>query len=363
MKTIPFSELFGSGRLPGMSDIHLLRPNRAFAHLRAGVRARPLIWLLLLALAGWAVAAPDDFGQAVVFAAGSLLEIAPIIAFGVLLTAYILASGATEVISRAFVGHPLRMILLAAGIGALTPVCGMTVLPLVAGLLSAGIPLAPIMAFWLASPITDPAMLTVTAATLGTGFAVGKTLSAFAIGLGGGALADLAVRGGRLAAPMRERARLPLSCDSGCAGAMQLKVWREPERLRRMGRTAFGTARLMVVWLGLAFLGEYLIRSLLPVGPVVELVGEGSALAIPLAAVVGAPLYLDGYAALPLIRGLLEAGMAPGAAMTLLIAGGIVSVHGAIPVFFLVRLPVFLLYLLLAVAGSMAVGAAFGWAV
>ena len=32
--------------------------------------------------------------------------------------------------------------------------------------------------------------------------------------------------------------------------------------------------------------------------------------AIPLAALIGAPIYLDGYAALPLVRGLIDSGIA-----------------------------------------------------
>ena len=75
-----------------------------------------------------------------------------------------------------------------------------------------------------------------------------------------------------------------------------------------------------------------------------------------LAAIVGAPLYLDGYAALPLVRGLMERGMAEGAAMAFLIAGGITSAWTALPVFALVRLPVFLAYIVMAVVGSMLAG-------
>lgn len=79
-------------------------------------------------------------------------------------------------------------------------------------------------------------------------------------------------------------------------------------------------------------------------------------MAIPMAALLGAPIYLDGYAALPLIRGLIEGGMGGGAAMTLLVAGGIISAWAAIPVFALVRLPVFGLYILLAVLSAMVAG-------
>ena len=66
--------------------------------------------------------------------------------------------------------------------GALSPFCSCGVIPLIAALLAMGVPLAPVMAFWLASPLMDPSMFFLTAGTLGVGFAVAKTLAAFGIG-------------------------------------------------------------------------------------------------------------------------------------------------------------------------------------
>ena len=55
--------------------------------------------------------------------------------------------------------------------------------------------------------------------------------------------------------------------------------------------------------------------------------------------------------------------MADGAAMAFLAAGGIISAWPAIPVFALFRLPVFVNYAVLAVAGSMLSGWAYAIAV
>ena len=76
----------------------------------------------------------------------------------------------------------------------------------------------------------------------------------------------------------------------------------------------------------------------------------------PVAALLAAPLYLDGYAALPQVRALLDRGMAEGAAMAFLISGGIICVWTAVPVFALVRWPVFLAYIAMALAGSTLAG-------
>ena len=115
-------------------------------------------------------------------------------------------------------------------------------------------------------------------------------------------------------------------------------------------------ARLVVLFLSAAFVAEYFLKLYLPEGALADLVGQDNPLAVPIAAIVGAPLYIDGYAALPLVRGLINRGMAEGAAMAFLIAGGITSAWTALPVFALVRLPVFLAYILMAVLGSMLAG-------
>ena len=121
-------------------------------------------------------------------------------------------------------------------------------------------------------------------------------------------------------------------------------------------------AKLVVLMLGLAFVAEYFLKLYLPEEALASIVGRDNPLAIPIAALVGAPLYLDGFAALPFVRGLMDRGMAEGAAMAFLIAGGIISAWTAIPVFALFRLPVFLAYVAMAVTGSMLAGWAYAFA-
>ncbi len=285
--------------------------------------------LLALTAAGLILAVPGLALEALLFTLKNLLVISPVIVIGVGLTAGITASGSMGLIASAFQGRDLRMIALASLIGALTPVCGISVLPLVAGLLIARVPLAPIMAFWLSSPITSPNMLAVTAGTLGWDFALIKTLAAFGIGLFGGLLTLALTGAGRLATPTKDDSTLSRIAGTVCGGAtasrIQWRIWREPERLAIFRDTAYRTARLMLPWLSLAFVTEYFLKLYLPQELVVSFVGRDNAWAVPLSAIVGAPIYLDGNAALPLIRGLIESGMRPDAAMAFLIAGGITS--------------------------------------
>lgn len=326
---------------------------------------------ILLAAVTAAFLWPDHAWASMIFALENLLLILPMIMIGLFLTAGVHASGSMALIATAFRGRPVRMILLAALIGALTPVCGVSVLPLVAGLLAGGVPLAPIMAFWLSSPITDPGMLAITAGTLGSSFAIGKTLAAFLIGLFGGGVTAVLIGSGLFRSPAKASLSRTAgqSCDTGggCTGSESTELcwrfWRAADRRAIFLTSCLANGRLMFTWLFAAFLAEYALQLFLPPDFVGRFASGDDWWSVPVAAVVGAPIYLDGYAALPLIRALMDSGMGQGPAMAFLIAGGITSAWAAIPVFALVRLPIFAFYLLMAVLSAILAGWLFGFAV
>jgi len=121
--------------------------------------------------------------------------------------------------------------------------------------------------------------------------------------------------------------------------------------------------RLILIVLIPAFAAEHALNAALEPDAVSAYVGADGDFAIPLAVLVGAPACIDGYAALPLTRALMAAGMAPGPAMAFLVSGGVVSVWGAMAIAPVLRPRPFLLYLALAGSGSMLAGWAFGAAV
>lgn len=322
--------------------------------------------LVIAGLMVLAIALRDDLVASLVFAATNLWDITPIVLAGLLMTAVLTASGSIGILVKTFEGREGLAIVMVSLIGAVLPVCGITLLPLVIGLLSAGVPLAPVMAFLLSSAVTDPSMFAVTVGTLGLPFAIGKTTAALGIGLLGGGITLMMVRAGRLERPTRQSNMLnSLMAGSACCGSTEVQwlFWRDPERLAMFKETCRSVAKLVVLWLGAAFVAEYFLKLYLPEESLSVFVGNDNPLAVPIAAIVGAPLYLDGYAALPFVRGLMDRGMADGAAMAFLIAGGITSAWAAIPVFALFRLPVFFTYIGLAVTGSILAGWAFAFAV
>lgn len=137
-------------------------------------------------LAALAVLAQQQLGPSIRFALAAFIDVLPFLLLSVALAAGAKASGADAMIARAFIGREARMVAVASAFGALSPFCSCGVIPIIAALLSMGVPLAPVMAFWLASPLMDPSMFALTIGTLGLEFAVAKSLAAVGVGLLGG---------------------------------------------------------------------------------------------------------------------------------------------------------------------------------
>ncbi len=337
--------------------------------LSVQAKARRMPWNrigLAVVLLTIAVPARDHLVDAALFALSNLWQLAPIALVGLVMTAALTATGSLRLLVDMFDNRVLTAIVVISLIGAILPVCGITLLPLVAGLLSAGVSLAPVMAFLLSSAVTDPELIAVTVAVLGVPFAAGKTVAALGIGLAGGGTTLMLMRLGWFAEPARATpAFRSLMPDSACGESQTVRwrFWQDPDRVTQFRRSCRTLSRLLVLWLSAAFVAEYFLRLHVPADSLATYVGGGNAFAVPVAAIVGTPLYLDGFAALPLVRGLMDLGMAPGAAMAFILAGSITSAWTAIPVFALFRLPVFLTYIIMAVFGAMLSGWAYGLAV
>ncbi|PLX38780.1 MAG: permease [Hyphomicrobiales bacterium] len=320
------------------------------------------VWVFLaLAFAVLAAIDSTQAAKSIEFTIRALIGVSPFLLLSIGVAAYAKASGADNLIARAFSGHPAWMIVAASLMGALSPFCSCGVIPLIAALLSMGVPLPAVMAFWLASPIMDPSMFVLTVGTLGTTFALFKTFAAVAMGMIGGYGTWALLSSGAFATPLREGVG-----NGGCGASavrnpseVHWQFWNEPDRRTKFRQNALQNLNFLGKWLTLAFFLESLMVAYVPADMVVSLVGGESIMPIILATLVGVPAYLNGYAALPLVSGLIDQGMAPGAGMAFLLAGGVTSIPAAIAVFALARLPVFLTYLAFALIGSLALGLLF----
>lgn len=288
-----------------------LRPLPVFWRQTASrLRRTDFVLVALAALfGGLYLYSPDQAFRTLRYVAGELAHIGPWLAGSVMVAALAKATGADSLAARAFRGRQGGMVVTASLIGALLPFCSCGVIPLVAGLLGAGVPLAPVMAFWISSPLMDPTQFFIAAGTLGTGFAVAKMMSAVGMGMLAGYGTILLIRVGWLDAPAALRvtpnaaiggckskpealiAEAPKSCcgsaaarapSSGCGSkatttpAVVWRFWTDAARSQRFLTTATTTGWFLLRWLAVAYAIESLMIAWLPVGAVGTWLGAGA---------------------------------------------------------------------------------------
>lgn len=321
-------------------------------------------WLAILAIpAILAIFDPTQVWPTLTFAAGAIGHTGIFIIFAVLAVAYMKATSAENLLARAFEGRETYMILMAAAMGGLSPFCSCEVIPFIAAMLAVGAPLSAVMAFWLSSPLMDPAMFLITAGTLGVPFAVAKAVSAVSLGLFGGFMVKTFARSAVFADPLKNapvKSCCGSSCGSGDVGPLQgdtvWTFWPHADRRRIFRDTVIENVLFLGKWLLLAYLIEALMLRYIPADLIAQALGGDGIGTVALGALVGMPAYLNGYAAVPLVAGLLEQGMSNGAAMSFVLAGGVSCIPAAIAVWALVKPRVFTAYLGLALVGSITAG-------
>ena len=304
-----------------------------------------------------------QFVESLRFLGESWLWTLPFVAVSSMLAASIAATALDRPLGETLRRRSREAVLLAGVLGALSPFCSVSVVPLVAGLLAAGVPLAPAMAFWVGSPLIDPEMFVLTAGIIDLPFALVRTLTAILSGLFAGFLTLALVRVSWVRSPLRDDIpfdRLGTVYGTGCdlqgTQPVMLAFWRDPQRRERFVVQARSIAGFMFKWLTLAFVVESLLLAWIPPDRAAALLGGGAWWTVPLAAVVGIPTYLNGYAAVPVIDGLLSLGMEPGAAIAFLIGGEVTSIPTAMAVYVVVRRKVFALYLALGLGSAILMG-------
>jgi uncharacterized membrane protein YraQ (UPF0718 family) len=150
------------------------------------------------------------------FMLNAFLHVWPYLLITIPLAVAVQMSGASKYIQRAFAAQPIVAIFLATAVGAFSPFCSCGVIPVVATLLIGGVPLAPVMAFWIASPSMDPEVFFLSVATVGWELAVWRLGSTLLLSLSAGFITHFMGQRGWLGTEILRR-RQPTSIRSNWA--------------------------------------------------------------------------------------------------------------------------------------------------
>jgi uncharacterized membrane protein YraQ (UPF0718 family) len=291
-----------------------------------------------------------------------------------LLISVIAAAAVTVYVGTERVSQLLdRRALIATGgavlVATLTPFCSCGTTAVLLGMLASSAPWAPLVAFMVASPLTSPSELLLSAGLLGWPFAILFFVGTIVLGLAAGGVAAVLDRAGWL----KDQARVtknegcasrscsveqPVALGIGPGAASTLEL---PSRRRRWKLDEFllelGTVgrKLLIFFLGFTAVG-YLVIEAIPTAWITNYLGGDSPLAIPLAALLGIPAYVNTEASLPLVATLIEGGMGNGAALAFLVTGAGTSLGAISGLFIIARKRVVGLVVALLFTGAIVLG-------
>lgn len=348
-----------AAQAPQEEDTSCCAPERKFrwssTSLWGIISIGVLFALMLWTGAGKAVSTgviTAEIKRNLLFMANSFWGIAPFFLLSVAVSAWVTVAGYAERIKAVLSKRQGIAITGAASVGAVVPFCSCGVIPLIAAMFSSGVPLGPVMAFWISSPLMSPEKFVLTAGVLGTDYAVARLISAVALGAGAGYATYLIGRGGRLDGELR-------SIVAPGAQVEQGETRMHSPSLSGFTAQASSVGLYLAKWLAVAFILEALIVHYVDPAWIGGILGSNNPWSIPLASAVGIPLYTSGVAAIPITKGLIAGGMGAGAAMAFLIAGPVTCIPAMAGVWALVKRKVLVIYLAAGIIGSLVAGYAF----
>ncbi|EST29410.1 hypothetical protein N566_22075 [Streptomycetaceae bacterium MP113-05] len=211
-------------------------------------------------------------------------------------------------------GSPVVGSLKGVALGALTPFCSCSTLPMLAGMFKAGVPFATAASFLVSSPMLNPIILTAVAVLFGLPIMLGYAAVAVL-----GSLAIAATWNALGLSRYVKRVRVE--------GEKEEEPWKG---VRAESPGAWRTARedfrpLVIPLLAGVSVGA-VIYGAVPESFLTSFAGPDNPAAIPVAALIGIPLYIRTEAALPIGLALSEAGMGIGAVFALIIGGAGASI-------------------------------------
>ena len=219
--------------------------------------------------------------------------------------------------------HKVTNALLGAALGAVTPFCSCSTIPVFVGLFRSGAPFSGAISFLLTSPVLNPAILALLLVFFGPVPTAVYAVLAFAFAVVAGLVLDalgfsryvknVSIQGG--------------AQDGATWETLEGTFWQKQRQAVLISLTeAVGLFRGVVGWLLLgAGIGAF-IYGFVPQELLAGFAGANDLWAIPLAAVVGIPMYIRAETMIPIAGILMGKGVSAGVVIALILGGAGASI-------------------------------------
>jgi len=241
--------------------------------------------------------------------------------------------------------------IIAGFLGAITPFCSCSTIPFLKGLLRAKAGFGTMMVFLFASPLLNPIIIGLFTVTFG----IKVTLFYFAIAMGVSVIAGYLLEKLGFEKYIKPEAYITpenKGCSTACSNGTKpvskwMKIWHS---------TWLDFKKVLPYLISGIALGS-IIYGFMPTEFVASVANENNPWAVPIAAVIGIPLYIRAEAVIPLSAALAAKGMGLGAVMALIIGSAGASLTEVVLLKSIFKTPMIIAFL--TVILSMAISAGY----
>jgi len=272
--------------------------------------------------------------------------------------------------------------------GAFTPFCACGTMAIIVSMLTTVLPWGPIMAFITSSPLMSPDLFVMLSGIISVKFAIALTISSVFIGISSGYLSyflevhthffDNQLRFSKpdnnKKSCCSETEKKGISANTCCTSATKITQSTEScctqsdttskinnffqkYKLKQLLNVIFnlGVKQILFYFSAFAAVG-YFINRFVPTSLIMSLFGSKNIFAVPLAALIGIPLYVSDAGSIPLIKTLMDAGAGGGSVLAFMITGPGTSVGAIVGSLTIMKRKAVLLYVSILFISSIILG-------
>jgi len=241
--------------------------------------------------------------------------------------------------------------LIAAILGIVTPFCSCSSIPLFIGFVGAGIPLGVTFAFLISSPLINESSLYLFPAMFGWKVTILYNIFGLTIAVLGGMLIQrLKVEKYIMPDLLKFKTRAQVEADNGgskmSAKQLALYFWKDGITITKQ------IIPYVILGIGLGAI----IHGFVPAGLVEKYLSTGSWWTVPLAVILGAPLYANSVSVIPVMEAMVGKGVPLGTALAFMTAVVTLSIPGALILKKLMRWQLLAIFLSITAVGIIIMG-------
>ena len=287
-----------------------------------------------------------------------------------------------------FLKRPQWMIPGSVTIGAVTPLCACGTMAVVLSLLTTALPWGPIMAFLVSSPLMSPDTFVLLSGFMGIKFAIALTTASIILGLVCGFATHwiekhTTLLNDQLWIKKEEPAKSccntvepqPLAVDNYCGCEASIKAISKDKnncctatletrptimeklKVKEIVNSFIDLGVKKVIPLFILFVAiAYLLKTYVPDAWVMKLFSGNHFYSVPLASLIGLPLYISDATVVPLLSVLRDAGASDGTLLAFMISGPATSLGVIGGLNIIMKRRAILLYIFFILAGSIILG-------